>query len=143
MKVISKARGFTLIELLIVIGIIAVLAGIVLVAVNPARQFAQANNTQRRADVNTLLNAVGQFQVDNRGQLPAGITTTVTNIGTGAGLVNLSTDLVPAYLADIPFDPLTGAPTDTGYEISVSATDGRVTVSAPDAELGETISVTR
>ena len=57
--------------------------------------------------------------------------------------MNMRTVANTCYLADIPFDPLTGAPTDTGYEISVSATDGRVTVSAPDAELGETISVTR
>ena len=45
-------KGFTLIELLVVIGILAVLLTIVLIAINPGRQFAQANNTKRRSDVN-------------------------------------------------------------------------------------------
>ena len=76
MKTFKKQKGFTLIELLVVIGILAVLLAITLIAINPARQFAQANNTKRRSDVNAILNAVNQYMADNKGSLPAGITET-------------------------------------------------------------------
>ncbi len=143
-------RGFTLIELLVVIGILAVLLAITLIAINPARQFSQANNTKRSSDVNAILNAVGQFAADNRGTLPAGITTasqTVANTG-----ADICADIVTQYIAALPVDPLTnngtpitncGAAYDTNYTIVRSAADNRITVTAPAAELGATISVTR
>ena len=65
MKTLHK--GFTLIEILVVIGIIAILAAIVVVAVNPARQFAEARNSQRQSNVESILNAVGQNIADNKG----------------------------------------------------------------------------
>src|SRR3954468_500341 len=64
-------KGFTLIELLVVIGILAILLAITLIAINPARQFSQANNTKRSSDVNAILNAIGQYQAENHGALPA------------------------------------------------------------------------
>ncbi|MFA4814489.1 MAG: type II secretion system protein [Candidatus Gracilibacteria bacterium] len=140
-------KAFTLIEVLLVIVIIAILAGIVIIAVNPGRQISQANNAQRSSDVLAILDAVHQFGIDNRGVLPADIVAAPTVIG-NAG-IDICTDLVPTYITEMPFDPTTvdAGYTDcttyaTGYEISVDA-DGRVTVSAPDAELSETISVTR
>lgn len=152
----KKTAGFTLIELLVVIGILAVLLAIVLIAINPARQFAQANNTQRQSDVNAILNAVHQYMADTNGTPPTGITATPTNIGSGAGNVNLCTALVTTYIADLPLDPTrgtespansvcneVGATYSTGYNISISASDNRVTVSAPGAELSKTIRVTR
>src|SRR5436190_11148818 len=72
----AERRGFTLIELLVVIGILAVLLAITLIAINPARQFAQSNNTKRASDVNAILNAVGEYAADNKGTLPAGIDAT-------------------------------------------------------------------
>lgn len=150
MKTARSSKGFTLIELLVVIGILAVLLAITLIAINPARQFSQANNTKRSSDVNAILNAVGQYAADNKGALPAGITTTAQTISdTGA---NICTDIVTQYMAALPVDPLTnnGTPiTDcavaytTNYTIVRSATDNRITVTAPAAELTQTISVTR
>ena len=151
MKSARGVKGFTLIELLVVIGILAVLLAITLIAINPARQFSQANNTKRSSDVNAILNGVGQYAADNQGNLSAlEITATASAIAdTG---VNICDDLVPQYIAALPVDPLTNNGTSitdctaaytTGYTISQSATDNRITVNAPDAELNETISITR
>lgn len=147
-------KGFTLIEILVVIGILAVLFTIALVAINPQRQFQQANDVKRRSDVNTLLNAITQYAADNRGTLPAGIAQTTTDISdTGVG-VAFCTDVVTRYLAGLPQDPretqigggtitvCATTPWDTGYTVLQSASDNRVTVSAV-GELTGVISVTR
>lgn len=145
----KNKKGFTLVEVLLVIVIVAILAGIVLVAVNPGRQVSQANNTQRNSDVSAILNAVHQYSIDNRGALPAAITTTATTIGSGASQIDICTDLVPTYLAALPFDPTAAGASftdctsyDTGYTIASDA-NNRITVAAPSAELSATISVTR
>jgi len=142
-------KGFTLVEVLLVVVIIAILAAIVIVAINPARQIAQANNTQRSTDVKTVLDAVHEYGIDNRGVLPTGITATATEVGSGSGQIDICSDLVPTYVAAMPFDPnATGAhytscaDYDTGYTILEDA-NGRITVAAPGAELSETITVTR
>jgi type IV pilus assembly protein PilA len=150
----GKSRGFTLIEILVVIGIIAILAAVVIVALNPARQFAQARNAQRSSNVNTLLNAVSQRMADYRGLWTYGgttgcddIPTTPANIGSNsanAGFVDIKACIVPTYVSTMVYDP--SAPTagiaSTGYYISKDS-NGRITVSSPYAELGTVISVTR
>jgi len=144
---LREQRGFTLIEVLLVVAIIAILAGIVILAVNPGKQLGDTRNAERKADVN-ILNAVYQYSIDNQGNLPSSITTTATDIcATGAssctGLVDLSVlSNNGKYLVAIPSDPQTGTSTDTHYQIAQNA-NGRVTVSAPSAEQGETISATR
>jgi prepilin-type N-terminal cleavage/methylation domain-containing protein len=149
MKFKSAQKGFTLIELLVVIGILAVLLAITLIAINPAKQFQQANDTKRRSDVSAILNAVNQYMSDNSGTVPTGITTTVQNVAsTGA---DICSQLVPEYLAALPRDPLTvsGADVtdcttahDTGYTI-VEGSSNRITVNAPAYEGSSAITVTR
>jgi type IV pilus assembly protein PilA len=146
----SKNKGFTLIELLIVIGIISILAGIVLVAVNPAVQFGKANDTQRKSDISTILKAVYEFEASptSRGALPIcmlGATPTATPIpecdgaGTGsydgayqlgspstATIYDCSTVLAPFYLRSMPVDPTSSTynATATGYYICQHTTSG-------------------
>jgi prepilin-type N-terminal cleavage/methylation domain-containing protein len=151
---VRRQSGFTLIEILVVIGLLAVLLAIVLVAINPAKHFSDANNTQRRSDVNAILNSVHEYMSSNNGSVPSAITATATAIGNGSGEVDLCATVVPTYLADLPLDPKTGskAPSgalctaattyETGYTIQKAAAN-RITVTAPAAENGVSISVTR
>lgn len=137
-------KGFTLIELLLVIGIIAILASIVIVAINPTKQLGDARNAQRQSDVNTILSAVYQYAIDNDGNLPDTITTTEREIcATGATDCDNAIDLdvlTGAYLVRMPRDPQAATATGTNYWIVENA-NGRITVRAAGAEQGETISV--
>lgn len=140
----TKQRGFTLIELLVVIGIIAVLAAVVIVAINPSRQFAQARNSQRQANVTTILNAITQNMVDNRGVFTcaAGALPTSTAQSMGSSNYNIESCIVPTYVSVMPVDPSTGTSTNSGYTVIYDPSTRRTTVAAPGAELGVSISST-
>jgi len=146
MKLLRNKKGFTLLEVLLVIAIIAILAAIVIVAINPGKQLGESRNAQRRSDVNSILNAVYQYSIDNNGTIPAGITTTAQEIcrsATCTGLVDLGVLTTSGtYLTAIPADPQGSTVNGAGYEI-VQDANGRITVSAPDAELSAVIAVTR
>jgi prepilin-type N-terminal cleavage/methylation domain-containing protein len=154
----QKAKqGFTLLEILLVVAAIGILAGIVILALNPNKQLGDTRNAQRRSDVTTILNAVYQYSIDNNGTLPgtfpvgacalvaANEVCKTTATGTCSTGVDINTNLVGAtqkYLTSMPVDPTVSSVNGTGYYISRSA-NNRVTVCAPSAESGATITVTR
>jgi prepilin-type N-terminal cleavage/methylation domain-containing protein len=160
-KTVSLKSGFTLLEILLVVGIISILAGIVILAINPTKQLGDTRNAQRRADVLTIINAVYQYSLDN-GSLPTSIPEVSTSCAedaaaeicqeedgteTCSSLVALYDDLVTAsstYLSAIPKDPSETVSYGSGSGYAVVEEDsGRITVCAPSAENDVTISVTR
>lgn len=156
MKNIKNIKGFTLIELLVVIAIISILAVAVFVALDPVTRFADARNSRRWTDVNSILTAVHESIVDNGGTLPSGLTTSmsVTQIGTaGTGCdtsctaatasacVNLNAPLAK-YLKSLPTDPDAGTAAETGYYVYVN-NNNIVTIGACAVENSETVEVAR
>jgi prepilin-type N-terminal cleavage/methylation domain-containing protein len=143
----ARKPAFTLIEVLVVVALIAILAAVTIVAINPAKNFADTRNATRSSDVNALLNAITQYtseqgnSLGDFGTVPL-CTATPAAIGTGAGNINLSTNLVDEFIVAIPMDPSTGTAADTGYTICQTA-GARVQIDAPDAENGKVISVRR
>lgn len=136
-------RGFTLIELLVVIGIIGILAAVVIVAVNPGRQFANARDTQRRADLYSITNAIYQYAAENNGNIPTDITTAPTRLGTNGGLVDLTQELVPRYVGGIPKDPSTGTDANTQYTIYRDANGRIIATAASELNPGQVLQVIR
>jgi len=149
----SKASGFTLLEVLMVIGILAILSTLVLVAINPARQFKIARDSQRTSNVAAILSAIGQNLTDHSGQFVCdGVVTQLptdkTNMASGDGF-DIGPCLVPDYISALPYDPsktnghwVDETMYDTGYWIQTDAY-GRVTISADGEVSSTTISVTR
>ena len=146
----KSQKGFTLLEILLVVGIIAILAGIVIVAINPSKQLASVRNTQRKSDIKAVDAAITQFYIDHS-YYPASTTLSTTALmticPTGAstspaagynctGLLNLS-ELVPTYLVSIPNDPATT--TTTGYSVMLS--NNSPVISASLAELGTPVAI--
>ena len=126
------------------VGFVAVPLAITLIAINPQKQFATANDTKRLSDANELVNAINQYYAVNH-TFPPSITTEDKPISSAGA--DICKDLVPKVLPLLPADPkvsdsagITNCQSyDTGYIIKL---DGdQVMVSAPHAESGKPISI--
>ena len=148
-------RGFTLIEILVVVALITLLATTYFLVANPAGQLAAARNTTRSNELQAIMNAIrqniddqanGQFSCSS-GPLPTSTPEDMASSGTST--YDIARCLVTTYLYTLPYDP--SAPGahyasvsdyDTGYTVMIDAS-GTITLGAPHAELGKTISVSR
>ena len=117
-------KGFTLVELLVVIAIVAVLAGALLIAINPQSMIQKSRDSKRLQDMDTLVKAINLALAD--GEILLTDTTACGNCtSTGATVVD-GTGWVPftivplktglsKFIATLPTDPLNLAPSVYTY----------------------------
>lgn len=154
LRVKESDKGFTLIEVLLVISILTILAAATIIAINPSRQLEKSRDAERTMDVYTILSAIHQYANEHEGTFPEEITETNLeicrqNATDCSGLYDISVLLDNQdYLITIPLDPLCEhdeqycSSNGTGYDLSMTE-NGKVTVSAPNTEGEDVITVTR
>jgi len=103
-----KNSGFTLIELLVVIVIIGILAGAVLLAINPAEISAKARDSKRMSDLDTVRKGIDLSIADQE--------ITLTPIATYVQGANVATDSLTAC---------TGTPCVTQGWVKVVVPEGK------------------
>jgi len=108
-------KGFTLIELLVVIAIIGILATIVLVSLNNARE--KARDVKRVGDMRQVQLALEGYYDDNDAY-PGDDGASIC-----ANLSGIADELAPTYVAALPTDP-GGGSVDYAYDAPAAA-DGQ------------------
>jgi len=89
-----RARAFTLVELLVVIGIVAILIGILLPVMGRVR--SQARTVSCQANIRSILQSLFIYAADNKGSLPYGFIYNQMRLEPGPGRNGTSTG-TPAY----------------------------------------------
>lgn len=143
----GSPHKLSIIEVLMIVSLLFVLGTLAIVTMNPSRHFAETRNAERWSQVNMLSNSLNDYRRAHRDEFPWGDTTTMREICNPhidavrcheAGFISLS-HLVPAYIKEIPVDPLaTGL--GSGYGISAHG-EGDIVVTALSAEKGDIITV--
>lgn len=150
----KESNKFNFLEILIIISALAVVVMLVLLAINPNKQAAEARNMQRKADVSMILSQVSSYVLRNY-HIPSEIPTTKSCVEymneickTGpydcTDLVNMSflNQVNTEELVIMPNDPEHISINGTGYYIFNDGS-GVITVCAPYAERNEEISFSK
>ncbi len=154
----GENSGFSMMEIMLVVVLLSVLIAGVIVAVNPADQFARARNTERIAHIREYHETISRkIAVEGlswncvSGPFPQEIDEgepVFLEIGSGANQYNLCQCLVPVHMQSFSVDPLVGnidnprtcaGSYSSGYEIWQNSLNNKIILRAPHAERGEVI----
>jgi prepilin-type N-terminal cleavage/methylation domain-containing protein len=110
---VEYCSGFTLIELVIVIGVITVLAGGLLIVLNPLAQLGKARDAQRKNDLHQIKLLLEQYYNDHQRYPPIAASkcfapNTLPNCYDFSYPKSTAwiPELVPGYTQKLPLDPI-------------------------------------
>ncbi|MBT3293389.1 prepilin-type N-terminal cleavage/methylation domain-containing protein [Candidatus Peregrinibacteria bacterium] len=144
----SYSNGFTLIELLLAIGIISILMAIIIGAINPSKQYRDAQNADRTYTIRMYEHAISQYLIDGNAinDVPARIgiakpicqdLVTGTDCTVTAEGFDLSALIAGAkYAPSLPVDPALTGSTITGYYIFKDGSFIRICSPLADPDCG-------
>ncbi len=140
-KINEEIKGFTLLELLLVMALASIVIGLMIVAISPGRQLAQARNSSRASDIRSIHSAIRQYNIENVSWPSPNLTSNFKEIcdsnNKPTGCVNIN-NLAPTYIQYIPRDPLYDANSEgTGYHVLLDETSQMITVIAVNSTENE------
>lgn len=137
----NKQKGFTLVELLVVIAIVAILAGAVLIAINPAAMMQKARDSRRLSDMDTLVKAMTLALTEGEitlGAMAAPSTSAQDDaqLVTGAGWIQFT---IPGtktglskFVAALPLDPVNVTPQLYSFQSTLTDFEINAVLEHPD-----------
>ena len=134
----ERSGYFLLLEIMPTVSILAAIAMIVILALNPRKQFEAARNTRRQGDLYLIADALSSYAHESGMALISSVPTApnppveICSGPPATSCISLES-LLGVYLDSIPRDPLAPDSGHTRYFLQ-RLSESSVTVSAPDTE---------